>query len=291
MHQITMKSMLYIGRTKKNIIPLVWMPFFLSHFSSSIYFQSILKMNNKCNKRSERDEQKIKCLQFNGKSICINMRMGHIRTTNVYNICYENNFVGSDDSCILDTCTLYTVFKYMTNKWICYPYLLLLYWAYTQCIAVDYYRFSHFLACSYCSFSFLVTFTRFSIRTPVTGFFLPSLDVSWENDKYKIRSTILAGSIVYGMKKNFTYFEFCFLLLFHLKCFGGHNIFSADNIVWVIDVFMICLFTDTVSGMSAYFKSTTFWNSLLWIILKSFQSKILMYRSSWYAIRSWNPEY
>lgn len=117
MHQITTKSISAQYRTeKKSYNPLGTVAFlfriFLPQFTSKAYWKRItsaIKGVRGMNKKN------IKCLQFNGKSICINMTMGHIRTTNVYNICYENSFVGSDDSCILASFIL--IYSLYTSIW------------------------------------------------------------------------------------------------------------------------------------------------------------------------------
>lgn len=133
MHQITTKSMFNIGQIKREYNPFGTVAFFISHFSSSIYLQSILKMNNKCNKRSEGDEQKkIKCIQFNGKSICINIRRWAIYAPLMSIISVMKTVLSVQMILVYLYFNILTVYKYMANKWICYSYLLLLCWACTQ---------------------------------------------------------------------------------------------------------------------------------------------------------------
>lgn len=139
--------------------------------------------------------------------------MGYIRATNVYNICYENSFVGSDDSHIISS-FMFDIHTYVCtqmkqrNKWI---YIH----THVKCI-LEYYRCivqALLYSCtkSLKKFFFPVSFVLFVfifshiysilIRTLVTGRFLPSLNVSWDSDKYNIRSTILTRSIECKMKE------------------------------------------------------------------------------------------
>lgn len=99
-------------KNMKNINKILWKLNFFFHFilPTIIFCTSQQQLEPpRQKKQNSTKEKQIKCLQFNGKSIHIHR---HIRTTNVYNICYENCFGCCCRCCLSVGCIVFSFFPF-----------------------------------------------------------------------------------------------------------------------------------------------------------------------------------